>query len=129
MSIEGFPITLRLTTSAQYQAVFDHSDYRVTSGPFLLLARHNHLNFPRLGLIVSKKNISLAVQRNRIKRLLREFYRRQNKDVRGLDIIIMVRGGVDGFDTQAVLRRLLSLWEKLMAEIPDSASAEVEILK
>ena len=116
MSIEAFPITLRLTNSVQYQAVFDQSDYRIPIGPLLLLARLNHLDLPRIGLIVSKKVIPLAVQRNRVKRLLRESFRHHLKEVTGLDIIILARRGLGSLDNKAVLDTSATLWEKLVAQ-------------
>lgn len=55
-------------------------------------AAPNHLGFARLGLIVPKKLISTAVGRNRIKRLLREWFRQNQEKLGGLDIIARLKG-------------------------------------
>jgi len=48
----------------------------IATGDFLqIYAKPNNTNYPRLGLIVAKKVTRRAVERNRIKRLLREFFR------------------------------------------------------
>ncbi|MBW1991168.1 MAG: ribonuclease P protein component [Deltaproteobacteria bacterium] len=47
---------------------------------------------PRLGLVVGKR-VGKAVRRNRIKRLVREFFRRHKKYLPAADIIIMAKNG------------------------------------
>jgi len=44
--------------------------------PFQVLARSNFEKTSRLGLVIPKKQIKLAVHRNRVKRLLREHFRK-----------------------------------------------------
>jgi ribonuclease P protein component len=129
MSIEAFPITLRLTKSAQYQAVFDQSDFRIPNGPLLLLARKNQLSLSRIGLVLSKKHIPLAVQRNRVKRLLRESFRRHQKDLPGFDIVILARRGLAGLDNGAILNNLTALWEKLAALNERSKTTQATIVR
>lgn len=116
MSIEAFPNALRLTKSVQYQAVFDRGDFRIPNGPLLLLARLNQLHLPRIGLILSKKNIPLAVQRNRFKRLLRESFRHHQKDLTGLDIVVLARPGLGSLDNISVMDNAATLWSKLAAQ-------------
>ena len=48
----------------------------------------------RLGLVVAKKNVRLAVDRNRFKRLVRESFRRRQHLLEGIDIIVLARRGV-----------------------------------
>jgi ribonuclease P protein component len=52
----------------------------------------NSLDIARLGLIVPKKIISTAVGRNRVKRLLREWFRQNQENLAGLDIIARLKG-------------------------------------
>jgi ribonuclease P protein component len=60
-------------------------------GSLELLASPNGLGFPRLGMIVPKKVIPTAVARNRIKRLLREWFRTRQADMVGLDILARLK--------------------------------------
>ena len=47
---------------------------------------------PRLGLVVTRR-LGKAVQRNRVKRLLREFFRRHQARLPAFDLVIMAKKG------------------------------------
>ncbi len=49
------------------------------------------LVYARLGMIVPKKVIRTAVGRNRVKRLLREWFRLGQGDIAGLDVIARLK--------------------------------------
>ena len=65
----------RLLNSKNYKIVFDGVEYKQGGGYFTFLSRKNQLGCSRLGLIVAKKHIPLAVNRNKIKRAIRESFR------------------------------------------------------
>lgn len=112
----GFPKALRLLTPADFKQVFDAADLRVSSKEILILARANLLNRPRLGLVIAKKHIRLAVQRNRVKRVVRESFRAQQIVLAGalsVDAIILARGGLDRLDNPALHEMMRQLWQQL----------------
>jgi len=43
---------------------------------------------PRLGLVIAKRFLPLAVQRNRVKRLIREGFRSASSELPAVDIIV-----------------------------------------
>ena len=45
----------------------------------------------RLGLAISKKNAKRAVDRNRIKRLIRESFRQNREKLPGIDLVVMAK--------------------------------------
>ncbi|HZE21148.1 MAG TPA: ribonuclease P protein component [Desulfobaccales bacterium] len=47
---------------------------------------------PRLGLVVTRR-LGKAVKRNRVKRLLREFFRRHKTELPAVDLVIMAKKG------------------------------------
>jgi len=60
---------------------------------FSVLFRANLLGVPRLGLIVPKRVFPRAVDRNRMKRLLRELFRAQQARLGSRDILIRLTVG------------------------------------
>lgn len=112
----GFPKALRLLTPADFKQVFDAADLRVSNKELLILARANLLDRPRLGLVIAKKHIRLATQRNRIKRVVRESFRNQQQalaDVSSIDAIVLARGGLDRLDNRALHDMMRQLWQQL----------------
>ena len=91
---QAFGKSLRLLCSGDFQTVFDDAPFRASHQHFLILSRFNQLSQGRLGLVVAKKHLSLAVQRNRIKRLVREEFRLQQQAFAGLDVIVLSRKGL-----------------------------------
>lgn len=108
-----FPKSVRLLTSGDYSDVFQAVDVRVSSKHFLILARGKNLPTARLGIIVAKKNVKLAVQRNRIKRLLRESFRLKQNTLPNLDLVVLAKKGVDRLDNPDCATELQYLWNKL----------------
>jgi len=110
----GFGRNLRLLTASDYKAVFGQAEYKVSCAQFLILAiRHGKTN-PRMGLVIAKKNVRLAVHRNRVKRLCRESFRHRQHLLAGLDIVILVRKGLTDMDNAAIVQLLEKLWQDLV---------------
>ncbi len=74
-----FPRSRRLTHDLQYQAVYG-ARARKASGPLAMFALPNSLPHPRLGLAIGRR-VGGAVERNRLKRLLREAFRLSQHDL------------------------------------------------
>ena len=100
MADQGFPTSKRLNNSKEFDAVFKSNQFRVSSPEILLLARRNNVKQNRLGMVVAKKNTAKAASRNRLKRLIREVFRRVSPA--SLDIVILTRSGTNGKSTQAL---------------------------
>lgn len=111
----GFPKALRLLTPADFKQVFDGADLRVSNKEMLILARPNLLDRPRLGLVIAKKHIRLATQRNRIKRVIRESFRAQQQALanNNIDAIVLARSGLDKLDNPALHTLLRQFWQQL----------------
>lgn len=86
----AFPRAMRLSGERAFAAVFE-ARCRKNAGPLAVSGRPNELRHNRLGLSVSRR-LGGAVERNRIKRRLREAFRlSQHQQPAGYDIVIVVR--------------------------------------
>ena len=57
-------------------------------------------DYPRLGMLISKKNCRLAVDRNRIKRMIREHFRLAQHTLVGMDVVVMLRSSTEKITDQ-----------------------------
>ena len=112
MGNSSFPKSSRLLNANDYQTVFSQSRYKVSCRHFLILATPNNGPVSRLGLVVAKKNVAKAVQRNRIKRQIREWFRHQ-KLQNSLDLIVLVRRDTDRLMNSQLARKLKDLGNDL----------------
>ena len=64
---------------------------RIASQHLVMRYRINEANLPRLGLIVSKKTAKLAVQRNYMRRVLRELFRLNQPQLPIIDLVVQVQ--------------------------------------
>jgi ribonuclease P protein component len=115
MKALNFPKSHRLLKPADYGKVFDDVQLKVPHRNFLILATPNTFGHARVGLIFSKKNLKLAVQRNRVKRLVRETFRHQ-ENLPALDIVVLGRQGLVCLDNQAISASLNELWRRIRAK-------------
>lgn len=74
---------------AQFDAVFQKPDKRVSAAPLWLAARASPAGVSRLGLVVGKKMLRRAVDRNRAKRAIRESFRLRTR-MPPMDVVVRV---------------------------------------
>ncbi|MEJ2444270.1 MAG: ribonuclease P protein component [Exilibacterium sp.] len=123
---KGFGKCLRLLNSGDFQAVFANAPLRASHKYLLILARPNGLPQARLGLIIAQKNIRLAVQRNRIKRIARESFRQQQHKLAGIDAIVLARRELDQFDNGQLHKLMAQQWQRIEQKAAKKAHNEQE---
>ncbi len=105
----------RLLTPAHYKSVFEQTEGRVSHSAFLLLARKTQPEQPaRLGLVVAKKHLKRAVDRNLFKRIVRTQFRLAQEQLTGLDIVVLARPGSKQMDSAQLAGELQKYWPKLV---------------
>ncbi|MFP4136932.1 MAG: ribonuclease P protein component [Halomonas sp.] len=124
MSRQSFPRRLRLLTAGDYRQVFDDATYKVHGKGMMALARPNGLGHPRLGLVVSKKSLRRAVDRNRVKRLVRESVRLQQERLPAVDIVLLSRRGIAELDNATLHRQLFGMWRRLARDTQKAAGCD-----
>ncbi|MES2819320.1 MAG: ribonuclease P protein component [Pseudomonadota bacterium] len=114
----GFGREKRLLTPRQFTAVFDSPSGKVPGKSVLLLARDNDLEHPRLGLVIGKKSVKLSVERNRIKRVIRETFRLNQDALIGWDIVVVARKGLGDVQNPELIQQFGKLWKRLARSRP-----------
>jgi len=109
---ENLPRCARLSKSAQFREIFARGE-RGSTREFHAFFKSNGSGCPRIGLAVSKRNAPLSVQRSRLKRLIRESFRKHQGSLRGLDIVVLVNPRARTTDSAALLASLEELWVSL----------------
>jgi ribonuclease P protein component len=107
----GKPV--RLTGPAQFEAVLA-AGRRSGGRCFLARAIPNAGLGARLGLIVGKKAAPRAVDRNRVKRLVRIVHRQFLQELDALDVVVQLRGSPRGRDNAALFKELQDLLRGLL---------------
>ena len=106
------PRWARMRSARDYRAVFERA-IRSRDAAFTMLARPNRRADARLGLAISKRSVPHATRRNRIKRQIRESFRRCRLELDGLDIVVMARPGVDRWEARRVRESLCRHWQRI----------------
>lgn len=116
----GFPRAARVRAKAEFSRVFDGG--RRTAEPRLALHWLADDAPPRLGLAVSRKVDPNAVGRNRIKRVLRDGFRRLRPQLRGGAYVVVARGGAARADNAALRAAFVQLLHRAGALPPPAAA-------
>jgi ribonuclease P protein component len=99
-------------TPKNYSFVFEDAIPAV-SPQITILARHNNVDCARLGITVPKKKVKNAVDRNKIKRIVRESFRIKRHQLPNVDIIVIAKHGIGQMDKKTLAQQLEKLWRKM----------------
>ncbi len=105
----SYPQRFRLKDAAQLQRVRNYGSKRIVGG-WKMYSMTNNLSYSRLAIIVGKRYVKLAVQRNLLRRIIKERFRQRMGFGKGLDyllILIKPYGCLDGRTLNAELDALL----------------------
>ncbi|HXE77921.1 MAG TPA: ribonuclease P protein component [Rhodanobacter sp.] len=110
----GLPRQARLRRRADFAAL-KSSRGRLGVRSFQLRYAPNSAGVARLGLAISKQVSRRAVERNRLKRLVRESFRRVRHRLPAVDLVVMARAQAAGMDGAQLLAEIDELWGKLLS--------------
>ena len=102
----------RLRKKDDFQKVYQKGFFSAF-GDISLKKLPNNLSMTRIGFIVEKKIFKKAVERNRIKRILRDFFRKNIfKITPGLDVVIFYKSKDWEIDSKKITLDLEKLLKK-----------------
>ena len=113
MGERGFPKTRRLLVAEDFDRAFKQAKWRASNKSMLLLGAANDLGHDRIGFVIARKNVRSAVQRNRIKRVIREIFRHHSGLSHSSDIVVIARKGLDQLDNQEICDTFAALITRL----------------
>lgn len=123
---QAFPRRARLTRPTEFKRVFARPVVS-TDRYFRVLARRSDGDGPRLGMAVSRRVDRKATERNRIKRIVRESFRRHfaadRSDASGqvesrpaVDIVVLPTSGCATISNAQLFRSLETHWARVVAQ-------------
>ena len=94
-----------------FSKIFSSPDKKHSTNSFLLLSKDNCLEHSRLGVAIRKKDIKLAVNRNRIKRKIKGSFRSKVLELQKKDYVVFVKRKPSDKDKE-IKKDLDFLWSK-----------------
>ena len=106
-----------LRGKSQFDKIFKEPDLIVNHGYLKIILKKNNREEIKLGLIVPKKNLSLAARRNYIKRSARELAR--NQIFLGYDLIFLLINKIKNYSKQEIRNNIYKLQKKIEFKLND----------
>ena len=106
-----------LKGKSQFDKIFKEPDLIVNHGYLKIILKKNNLEEIKLGLIVPKKNLSLAARRNYVKRSARELAR--NNIFLGYDLIFLLIDKIKVYSKQEIRNNIFKLKRKIQFKLND----------
>lgn len=105
----------KLISKDDFQFVFAKA--RKVQGKHLLaLHRPNQRPYARLGMVIAKHRLKRAVDRNLLRRIIRESFRVKKESLKGLDIIVLLRSECTPLGKKDLRDAVDNLWHGLMSK-------------
>jgi ribonuclease P protein component len=112
----------RLTRPEEFQRAFAEGCRSTLTG-LVLISRPNGQAGSRLGLAISRKHVRRSVDRNRLKRQIRESFRLHQGALGARDYVALARPGLDRLTSTALRKELDRHWAVHIQRCASSSSA------
>ena len=112
----------RLVHKADFDRVFANNQ-RARTDYVMVMARPNQVGFPRLGMVIAKRLLARAVDRNRVKRCVRESFRQVLPELPACDFVVrLIAKPVAGDEARDLSRTFKRAGQRAMAKWPVAAA-------
>ncbi len=113
LPVEDFSYTHRdrLQNASQFTRVFDQAT-KSSSEFFTILSRENTEGLPRLGIVVAKRRAKRSVDRNIIKRIIRESFRLNKATLPASDFIVILKRPIKIIKRSNLRLQMETLWKQ-----------------
>lgn len=107
----------RIRQPAEFKQAFAKG-FRITRSPLSAVCRPQGAEHPqpgpRLGLAISRKAAPRAIDRNRIKRIIREEFRHNQARLPAVDLVFYGTAGLDAMEAERLRKVLSEIWLKVI---------------
>lgn len=103
----------RIRHASEYTDVLKRGERFNTSCFSLSFLKTTH-TFSRLGIVISKKNCALAVDRNHIKRVIREQFRLNQAAFSSVDVVVMLKSSTQKLSAEEQGECIKKLFSQLI---------------
>lgn len=110
----GFPVDVRLRRPDEYKRTLT-SGKRVHHERLMAIVAPTQNATPRLGLAIAKRQTRLAHERNRVKRIARDYFRRHQSQWPSFDCVIMAKAGIENVSNPELQVMMKQLFDKVAA--------------
>jgi len=114
MKAVGLPPVARLRRAADFTALRKPTG-RLGSPCFRIRYRDNQVGFARLGQAISRRVSKRAVDRNRIRRIVRESFRHARAQLPAVDVLVIAEAPAAAQGRAELRAELDGLWRRLSA--------------
>ncbi len=105
------PRASRLYGVANYTGRFK---VKLRSEHFILLLRENRTNTSRIGVAFSKKYVPLSVVRSRVRRQVKELFRKSRGQIKSTDVVVRATQKILKTDLKDAKNELKQLWVRVL---------------
>jgi ribonuclease P protein component len=113
------PAQRRLRRKSDFEAAYARGR-RFGNGFFAVTAKPNDSGGPRLGLAVSVRTAGSSVERNRIRRTIRESFRLHQHEIPAVDLVVSARGRARDAAGAELRASLVTLWKRVTEQCATS---------
>jgi ribonuclease P protein component len=117
-----FPAHKRLRRKSEFDAAYARGR-RFGNGFFAVTASSNDKYGARLGMAVAVRTAGNAVERNRIRRIVRESFRLHQHTLPAVDLVVSARPKARGAPGAELHASLVDLWKKVIERCASSPSS------
>ncbi len=107
----SFRLRDRLQNASQFTRIFDQAT-KSSSEFFTILSRENNVAHPRLGIVIAKRRAKRSVDRNIIKRIIRESFRLNKATLPARDFIVILKRPIKVIKRPNLRLQMETLWKQ-----------------
>lgn len=81
---------------------------------FIVVSCRNEFSHARLGMAIAKRYVPLSVERNRVRRIIRESFRHYQADLKAVDIVVFTQKALHQQSNTCLQEDLNDQWQTLL---------------